>query len=1071
MMADKRLVDFPAKPAPVGSDISYFGDSSDGFREVKSTLDEFNAYQGSIEVTTTRFVDTDLFGKNVVSNNALSIVLTIQLNSGFPVGSQFVMVRNTPGAFDLHAVTGVTINGVDQNIIELSDQYDRAVVTNISDNEWVVNKYSGTKILPDPNRVVFLDGAGNLATSAFLPYDDGSALLGSDNLTISAGIISAVSGSKVFPLQNGVSSNRALTSNDLGVLLRANGANRILNLPAAGDATLAPTSAFWITQRDANQLTVQAPAGVSLNDVVGGSVSTQAVNDMFFIYRAFPGGINNWYAISIRENSALTYQGIYDNDSTATTQLSESKDLVFKSFEESLAFVSGIAAGGAGYATNDIITVSGGTFTDPVQLRASIVSGGVITQVLPVERGDYTVIPANPVSVTGGTGTGAQFNLFFEKSNFVKHRKTTSISGGLSVGQTGSVPNYAIARFGGNIGDNRGVAFPILGADSESRLMAKLPLNGLLWYNSFVGRFRTSIANVARSIPTEEDITLENAYGQGDGKITLNSGKPFVLNSTVAGVRDPEMTLAQFSSIPGKIDGEKAFASDTQRPVIETSSGIKQVAYTDDVPASVVPSYGEMHFTDNGTETVILAPATPVKIIGTYLADAGLLSEFTHVNGTLTYTGAGDNFKITAILSCTMNVASETASVIIYHNGSPITKSKQQHDLGSSSPAAKNIASMALISLATNDTIEVWIQNDNSEDNITVKQFYCIPEELAGGAGTTDVTTLQEAYEAQPDGTITLPVSGKDFIVKRGDISLDVFKITNSSVDINEKTTIFAGEGTSPFELTNQKNASPNQSIKTLISDVRNPAISAATVYEMQIVGNDSLPTQYDIFKFDVFKTDVGFGSQKTRITYSTFHNGSTKELLKFDGDTESIYFGDPIIPKSLTNAEIGARTNIPTELLYNSDDDRFEYTDLTNTQRKIANTDDIVSPSSGSANLTFGTPIGIVGGSAGITVSRQFYVKTGSIVNIKCVLQFTVNASAVRIQINLPFSPQFNTTEQATGIGSMAVDSDVTANDGSKLISTTSQTVLNDTLRLDMLAVNNSGSYRLDVDFMYEIQ
>lgn len=70
-----------------------------------------------------------------------------------------------------------------------------------------------------------------------------------------------------------------------------------------------------------------------------------------------------------------------------------------------------IASGGTGYTLNDIVTVSGGTFTTPYRLTVTGVSGGVITSVSAQQFGSYTVFPANPVSVTGGTGTGATFNL------------------------------------------------------------------------------------------------------------------------------------------------------------------------------------------------------------------------------------------------------------------------------------------------------------------------------------------------------------------------------------------------------------------------------------------------------------------------------------------------------------------------------------------------------------------------------------------------------------------------------------------------------------------------------------
>jgi len=42
-MANERLLDFPAKPSPVGADIVYVGDSADSFNEVQSTIEEIFA--------------------------------------------------------------------------------------------------------------------------------------------------------------------------------------------------------------------------------------------------------------------------------------------------------------------------------------------------------------------------------------------------------------------------------------------------------------------------------------------------------------------------------------------------------------------------------------------------------------------------------------------------------------------------------------------------------------------------------------------------------------------------------------------------------------------------------------------------------------------------------------------------------------------------------------------------------------------------------------------------------------------------------------------------------------------
>jgi hypothetical protein len=76
--------------------------------------------------------------------------------------------------------------------------------------------------------------------------------------------------------------------------------------------------------------------------------------------------------------------------------------------------ISTIASGGTGYTLNDTITIVGGT---PTSVAATYtvtgVSGGVITAVTALNFAAYTVLPTNPVSVTGGTGTGATLNLVY----------------------------------------------------------------------------------------------------------------------------------------------------------------------------------------------------------------------------------------------------------------------------------------------------------------------------------------------------------------------------------------------------------------------------------------------------------------------------------------------------------------------------------------------------------------------------------------------------------------------------------------------------------------------------------
>jgi hypothetical protein len=76
------------------------------------------------------------------------------------------------------------------------------------------------------------------------------------------------------------------------------------------------------------------------------------------------------------------------------------------------AVSAAVSAGGSGYSVNDVLTVSG-TGTTPVKLKVTGVSTGAVTSVTIMQAGQYTgaTPPSNPVSVSGGGGSSATFNL------------------------------------------------------------------------------------------------------------------------------------------------------------------------------------------------------------------------------------------------------------------------------------------------------------------------------------------------------------------------------------------------------------------------------------------------------------------------------------------------------------------------------------------------------------------------------------------------------------------------------------------------------------------------------------
>ena len=80
------------------------------------------------------------------------------------------------------------------------------------------------------------------------------------------------------------------------------------------------------------------------------------------------------------------------------------------------AFDVAVTDGGLGYAVGDVLTVVGGAYSVPTQLTVATIDGMAGDTILTVEisnAGVYTLAPANPVGVTGGSGADATFNITY----------------------------------------------------------------------------------------------------------------------------------------------------------------------------------------------------------------------------------------------------------------------------------------------------------------------------------------------------------------------------------------------------------------------------------------------------------------------------------------------------------------------------------------------------------------------------------------------------------------------------------------------------------------------------------
>lgn len=73
-----------------------------------------------------------------------------------------------------------------------------------------------------------------------------------------------------------------------------------------------------------------------------------------------------------------------------------------------------VGSGGSGYVAGDVLSVVGGTSLIPVELTVETVDGlGAVTSFSISNAGEYTQLPADPATTTGGTGSAATASITF----------------------------------------------------------------------------------------------------------------------------------------------------------------------------------------------------------------------------------------------------------------------------------------------------------------------------------------------------------------------------------------------------------------------------------------------------------------------------------------------------------------------------------------------------------------------------------------------------------------------------------------------------------------------------------
>lgn len=108
-----------------------------------------------------------------------------------------------------------------------------------------------------------------------------------------------------------------------------------------------------------------------------------------------------------------------------------------------------IQTAGSGYAVGNVLTMSGGTFATAAQVTVrEVTSSGGIVWAEVTQAGSYSVLPANPVSFTGGSGTLFTYNVNWGASAAIATHAAEEILS-MTAGGSGYAVGQVLTQTGG----------------------------------------------------------------------------------------------------------------------------------------------------------------------------------------------------------------------------------------------------------------------------------------------------------------------------------------------------------------------------------------------------------------------------------------------------------------------------------------------------------------------------------------------------------------------------------------------------------------------------------------------
>lgn len=232
-----------------------------------------------------------------------------------------------------------------------------------------------------------------------------------------------------------------------------------------------------------------------------------------------------------------------------------------------------IQAGGTGYTVNDTLTVVGGTPTGTAATyTVTAVSGGVVTAVTALNFASYSALPTNPVSVTGGTGSGCILNLTYG----VASGQPTITNAG-----SGYVEQPTVTFSGG--GGSGAAAYATVGSVTTIKS---------------IGSSTTGVTTASLQFYTPNTLapvlTLRDIGGADTG--VLVSPAAGYTNITAFGAANATLMLASAGTNPIHFNTQGTSQTNQMR-VVHTASAVNYVQVTGAATSASASSLGGLSFT------------------------------------------------------------------------------------------------------------------------------------------------------------------------------------------------------------------------------------------------------------------------------------------------------------------------------------------------------------------------------------------------------------------------------------------------------------------------------------------